>query len=96
VIPRKTWNDGKIEPSSNSYGGWAATVAKEEDVAFVDLNGIIADRYDAMGPEKVEPMFGDPHTHTSRAGAELNAQCVIEGLKRLKPNPLAEYYRRAE
>ena len=59
----------------------------------MDLNGIIADRYDAMGPEKVETMFADPHTHTSRAGAELNARCVIDGLKRLKPDPLEEFLR---
>jgi lysophospholipase L1-like esterase len=91
LIPRKTWKDGKIERGTKSYGGWAEAAAKAEGVAFVDLNGIIADRYDAMGEEKVEPMFADPHTHTSRAGAELNAECVIEGLRRLKPNPLADY-----
>jgi hypothetical protein len=39
--------------------------------------------------EKVEPLFGDEHTHTSRTGAELNAECVISGLKALKTNPLA-------
>jgi rhamnogalacturonan acetylesterase len=55
------------------------------------LNEIIAARYDAMGPEKVDPLFGDEHTHTTRAGAELNAECVIAGLKALHPNPLASY-----
>src|SRR5436305_367369 len=34
-----------------------------------------------MSPEKVDPLFGDEHTHITRAGAELNAQCVIAGLK---------------
>ena len=66
-------------------------MAAAEHVPFVDLNEIIAKRYDAMGPEKVEPLFGDPHTHTSRAGAELNAQCVVEGLKSLVSDPLAKY-----
>jgi lysophospholipase L1-like esterase len=93
LIPRKTWKNGKIDRATASYGGWAEAVAKQERVAFVDLNGIIADRYDAMGPEKVEPMFADPHTHTSRTGAELNARCVIDGLKRLKPDPLEEFLR---
>jgi rhamnogalacturonan acetylesterase len=37
-------------------------------------------------------MFADPHTHTSAAGAELNARCVIAGLKGLKANPLANYF----
>ena len=92
LIPRKIWKDGKIARNSEDYAGWAADVAASEKVPFVDLNNIIADRYDQLGPEKVEPLFGDPHTHTSRVGAELNAECVIAGLKGLKNNPLAPYF----
>jgi lysophospholipase L1-like esterase len=91
-IPRKIWKDGKIARSADSYQQWAADVAKSENVAFVDLNEIIAMRYDALGPEKVEPLFADPHTHTSRAGAELNAECVVGGLKGLRNDPLAQYF----
>ena len=89
-IPRKTWKDGKIE-RSRDYAVWAEEVAKAEHVGFVDLNGMIAERYDAMGQEKVEALFADPHTHTSRAGAELNAQVVVEGLKKLDGNPLGKF-----
>ena len=92
LVPRKTWKDGKILRSKDSYAGWAEQVAATEGVAFVDLNEIIARRYDELGPEKVEPMFADPHTHTSAAGAELNAACVIAGLKALKDNPLADFF----
>jgi lysophospholipase L1-like esterase len=88
-IPRKTWKDGKI--ARDPYGHWAAEVAAAERVALVDLNEIIARRYEELGPEKVEPLFGDEHTHTSRAGAELNADSVIAGLKGLERNPVAEY-----
>ena len=92
LIPRKIWKDGKIARNSEDYGKWAADVAASEKAPFVDLNNIIADRYDQLGPEKVEPLFGDPHTHTSRVGAELNAECVVAGLKGLKNNPLAPYF----
>jgi lysophospholipase L1-like esterase len=92
LVPRKIWKDGKIVRNSGDYGGWAADVARSERVAFVDLNEIIARKYDDLGPEKVEPLFADPHTHTSLAGAELNAACVAEGLKALKENPLAPYF----
>jgi len=92
LVPRKIWKDGKIVRNSEDYGKWAADVAKSEQVAFVDLNEIIARKYDALGPEKVEPLFADPHTHTSLAGAELNAACVIAGLMALKGNPLAVYF----
>lgn len=93
LVPRKIWKDGKISRHRESYAGWAEQVAQAEGVAFVDLNELVARRYDKLGPEKVEPLFADEHTHTSRAGAELNAQCVIAGLKLLKDNPLAPFLR---
>ena len=39
----------------------------------------------------MEPLFGDEHTHTSRAGAELNAEIVVTALKNLEKDPLAPY-----
>jgi lysophospholipase L1-like esterase len=92
LVPRKIWRDGKIARNSADYGKWAAEVAKSEKARFIDLNEIIARRYDELGPEKVDPLFADAHTHTSLAGAELNAACVIAGLKALKDNPLAAYF----
>lgn len=91
-IPRKIWNDGKIARNSEDYGKWASDAAKAAGAAFVDLHEIIARRYDELGPAQVDPLFADPHTHTTRAGAELNAGCVIAGLKALKENPLAPYF----
>ncbi len=91
LIPRKIWKDGKITRDSNSYAKWAADVATAENVPVLDLNERIAARYDALGAEAVEPLFGDEHTHTSRAGAELNAEIVIAALKSLAKDPLAPY-----
>jgi lysophospholipase L1-like esterase len=83
LVPRKIWKDGKIVRNSDSYQKWAAEVAAQEHIGYIDLNEMIAAKYDELGPEKVEPLFGDEHTHTSRAGAELNADCVVTGLRRL-------------
>lgn len=88
-IPRKIWQDGKVVRNSDTYGGWAREVAEETHVAFIDLDEIIARRYDALGEAKVEPLFADPHTHTSRAGAELNAEAVVAGLKALARDPVS-------
>jgi lysophospholipase L1-like esterase len=90
-IPRKIWKEGKIVRNADNYGGWARQVALNKHVAFIDLNASIAQHYDALGEQKVEPLFADPHTHTSRAGAELNAQCVVAGLKALTRDPVAAY-----
>ena len=89
-IPRKIWKDGKI--ARDPYASWAAEVAAAEGIGFLDLNGRIAHRYEEMGPEKVEPLFGDEHTHTNRAGAEVNAHIVVEALKALKDHPLDRYF----
>ncbi len=90
-IPRKIWKDGKVVRNAENYGGWARQVAGQEHVAFIDLNEIIARRYDQLGEAQVEPLFADPHTHTSRAGAELNAESVVAGLKALTGNPLGRF-----
>jgi hypothetical protein len=92
LIPRMIWKDGKIARNSADYGKWAAEVAIRETTPFIDLNEIIAKKYDRMGPEAVKPLFADPHTHTSRAGAEINAAAVIEGLKGLTDDPLAQFF----
>ena len=88
-IPRKTWKDGKVVRNAANYGGWARAVAEREHVGFIDLDEIIGARYDALGEARVEPLFADPHTHTSLAGAELNAESVVIGLKRLTKDPVA-------
>jgi rhamnogalacturonan acetylesterase len=91
-IPRKMWKDGKVVRNADNYGGWAKQVAEQQHVAFIDLNEIIARHYDALGEAAVEPLFADPHTHTSRAGAELNAESVVSGLKALPHNPVAAFF----
>ncbi len=92
LVPRKIWKDHKIVRNSEDYAKWAAETAKSENVGFIDLNEIVAAKYDELGEEKVDPLFADPHTHTSRAGAELNASLVVMGLKALNPNPLAAFF----
>jgi lysophospholipase L1-like esterase len=89
LVPRKVWQNGRIVRADDSYGGWARQVAYKHHVDFIDLNHIVADRYDALGEAAVEPLFGDPHTHTTLAGAQLNAECVVAGLKALPHNPVA-------
>src|SRR6185437_3469876 len=90
LIPRKIWKDGKIR--CENYVQWAWEAAQQEHALFVNLNEIVAEQYDAMGPQAVDRLFGDPHTHTNLAGAKLNAKSVIEGLKGLKRDPLKRYF----
>ena len=91
-VPRKIWQDGKITSNAEDYGRWAGEIAESAKVRFVPLNAIISRKYEELGPARVEPLFSGDHTHTSLAGAELNAASVIAGLKALKKNPLARYF----
>jgi lysophospholipase L1-like esterase len=94
LIPRQTWKDGRIVRSRDSYAGWAAQAAQAAGAAFIDLNEIIASRYDELGPAKTATLFVEG-PHTNAQGAELNAQCVIAGLKALPDDPLAPCLRAA-
>ena len=92
-IPRNLWRDDRtVVRVSGDYGKWAAEAAKAEAASFVDLNEIVARQYEEAGPEKVKTLyFGEDHTHTTVAGAELNAASVIAGLKSLKDCRLCAY-----
>ena len=94
MVPRKLWKDGKIIRNTSDYAGWAEEIARSTRITFLDLNNIIADRYEEMGAEKVNPLFADEHTHTTLIGAKLNASLVIAALKRLEKDPLAFYFSR--
>lgn len=90
LVPRKVWENGKIR--REEYVTWAEQAGRQERVPFVDLNRIVARQYNAMTPAQVDVLFGDPHTHTDLAGAQLNAKCVVEGLKALQHDPLKKYF----
>lgn len=96
-IPRNIWKEGANGPTvaraSADYGKWAAEAAKAAGAYFVNLNELVARRYEAAGRQKVAETYFGPtdHTHTTPAGAELNAACVVEGIRGLKDCPLADY-----
>jgi lysophospholipase L1-like esterase len=88
---RNIWKDGKVERGSGKFGLWAAEIAKSEGIRFIDLTSLIANEYEELGEQRVKEMFAADHTHTSPAGAELNASLVVAGLKMLKHQPLNRY-----
>ncbi|MEI6143231.1 MAG: rhamnogalacturonan acetylesterase [Mariniphaga sp.] len=89
-IPRNEWPQGKVERVSESYGKWAKEVA-DQTAFFVDLNELVARKYEKLGQVQVKLFFPGDHTHTNKAGAELNARTVAEGIKSLKDCGLKVY-----
>jgi rhamnogalacturonan acetylesterase len=90
-IPRNIFVDGKVTRGEQDYGKWAQETASSTGAYFVDLNKIIADEYDQMGPDKVKAYFPGDHTHTNMDGAVLNDKAVVTGLKQLPNDPLEKY-----
>ncbi|MBC7950084.1 MAG: rhamnogalacturonan acetylesterase [Chitinophagaceae bacterium] len=92
-IPRNNWKEGRVQRSTDSYTKWAQQVASEEKAYFIDLNELVATKYETLGVDKVKPFFPADHTHTDREGAKLNAEIVIAALKEIKPGKLKKFLR---
>jgi rhamnogalacturonan acetylesterase len=78
--------------------GWdcvrfATAVAQAERTPFINLNEIILSHYAGLTPKEIKEKYFTPadNTHASPAGAELNAESVIEGLRVLTDCPLRNY-----
>lgn len=89
-IPRDRWTDGKIPPDA-----WTETckeAATTSGAKFIDLNALIRAKYEPLGQAKVAELYFPENevVHTDWAGAILNAECVIEGLKQIN-SPLVQY-----
>ena len=82
-----TWTDGRINCPSDTYRLWDWQTAVNEQVAFVDLSRIIADRYQREGAAAVTAQFINDTVHTNVTGAEKNAADAVSGLRALRGLP---------
>ncbi len=87
---RNEWPGGRVERGSGQYSQWAQEMAEATGVTFIPLTDIIADQYELLGLIRVKELFPKDHTHTSAAGANLNAALVVSGLRALDTCPLNE------
>ncbi len=91
---RDLWLDGKAERLKEQVIGqggmsdWTRQVAAQEKVLLVDHSNIIGDLYDKMGMDTVDKLFGDRYLHTNTAGAIINCEAFIAGLKAIPDMPL--------
>jgi rhamnogalacturonan acetylesterase len=95
-VPRNVWKQGLAGRNDQDYGLWTRQVAEQEKVFFIPLNKIIADRYEKEGEAAVRARYFNTkdHTHTIEAGARVNAEAVVEGIKMDKAFPLNRYLSR--
>jgi lysophospholipase L1-like esterase len=92
LVPRNTWAGGKITRTSNP-ADWARQVAKDQNAPLLDLYEGAAERYDQLGQTAATAVFADGRVHTNLAGANILASVVIQQLKALSVDPVANYLR---
>ena len=78
--PRNKWNKGVIESNKDSFGLWARQAAMQAGAYYIDLNEISGTKLQSLGEGNTAAYFKNDHTHTSKAGARLNARSIAEGL----------------
>lgn len=76
---------------NDTHGVWAKQVANEMGVPFIDMNEIVARKYDVFGPIKTQYLFYGDKIHTSAFGAYLNAESAAEGIRNYPGLGLAQY-----
>jgi len=81
------------ELDTTRHAAWVREVAVRQQVPLIDLNRLVLARWDGKTPGEIKTNYfvTKDNTHFNRAGAELNAACVVEGLRALTNCPLATF-----
>jgi rhamnogalacturonan acetylesterase len=98
ITLRNKWTEEKVErlkeqqPGLGGMSDWSRQVAAAEKALLLDHGNSIGDIYDKLGKDEVAKFFdASDYLHTNTAGAIINAEAFIAGLKGLKDMPLANF-----
>jgi rhamnogalacturonan acetylesterase len=96
-VPHNRW-DTSSSPSKirrgevTSFDKWSSDVALKENAPYIDLCEISSSRLDKEGQQVASPKyFMSDGTHSTPAGALLNAESVVMGIRALKDLKLNDY-----
>lgn len=88
---RNNWKDGRIERGPGHYREWAYDIARDAAVPFIDLTTTMADKFEALGPDKTKAIYQQDSTHFNAVGADMHAAGVVAGLKGLRLKTFDEF-----
>lgn len=85
-MQRRTFDEsGRITNSHGDYPQAVRQVAKEDNVALIDLHEMSTRFYEALGPEKSKLAFKDGDgTHHNNYGSYELAKCIVQGIRAAK------------
>jgi lysophospholipase L1-like esterase len=78
---RDIWKEGHVERDSGHYTSWSAEIAKEAQIPFIDVNRMVADRFERLGQVTVHSFYPQDHTHFNTPGADTFAAAAVAALK---------------
>lgn len=92
-VPRNNWKAGKIP--RDIYADWASQVAQNTKAFFIDLNKLVAIKYEQSDQDSIQKnYFPKDRTHTNYEGAKVNAITVVEGLREVKKCKLNKFLKK--
>ncbi|RPB21767.1 rhamnogalacturonan acetylesterase [Terfezia boudieri ATCC MYA-4762] len=82
MVPRMIWSAGNstLDPNRR-VTNYAKQIADELKTGWVDHTKYSVERFQALGKNTSIAMFPQDHTHTNAAGAKLNAETFVTGVK---------------
>ncbi|WP_255489960.1 rhamnogalacturonan acetylesterase [Bacteroides sp. 214] len=90
LTPGNSWDGDKIIRSTETYNNWSEEVAREEGVPYINMNDLVARKYEAMGKEATKAYFAD-RVHTLFGGAIICGKVAAEAILQLTDCDLKNY-----
>lgn len=93
LVPRNRWEGDKVIRSGQDYAKWAKEAAEQSGAHFIDLNDRVASFYEKIGKGDVDKLLFTEKdwTHTTRAGAEMNAAMLALAIHQSLDCKLRDY-----
>lgn len=80
MVPRNYWTGNTLQ-SAWPFADTAEQVAAAADVQFVDHTAYAVAALQALGPVAAKTYFPSDNTHTDPAGAQINTEAFVRGVK---------------
>lgn len=91
MVNRNYWS-GETLQSDWPFADYAAEVAKQTSVEYIDHTAYSVAKFQAMGSVKAKTYFPNDNTHTNWDGANINAQTFVQAVKCASPESSFKKY----
>ncbi len=92
TLTARNMRDEEGKTNLDSKNPIIETIAKEQNVPFIDFNSAIRHKYDnVFDSRKVDYLFFSDHIHTSSFGAIINAETFVEELRKRPDIGLSQF-----